>query len=156
MRNTVLLRAAIFPVPATHLCGCGSSLAREASARVLKADGLNFVTEPKPESKERPLKEESPVMVGEKIHSGSDGRVALSLLPGALLELEPNSKLAIEKLTITNGFGFPKAQSWSSWTSNRSQLNGASRLGRDRGKDSRHIGAGKFAFRAREREFKNP
>ena len=101
MGKKVLPLAAIFFVSATLLCGCGSSFSREVSARVLKTDGLNFVTGPKRESKERPLKEKSPVMVGEKIHSGSDGSVALSLLPGALLQLEPNSTLTIEKLKIT-------------------------------------------------------
>ena len=47
------------------------------------------------------MKDKSPLTVGETIHSGGDGSVALSLLPGALLQLEPNSTLTIEQLKIT-------------------------------------------------------
>ena len=101
MGNAVPPLAAFLFIATTFLCGCGSSMAREASAKVLKADGLNFVSRPKQGSNERPLKEKSPVTVGETIHSGGDGRVALSLLPGALLQLEPNSTLTIEQLKIT-------------------------------------------------------
>jgi len=88
-------------VAAALLCGCGSSVAREVSARVLQAEGLNSVTGTKKGSSGRPLGETSRVTVGERIHSGIDGRLALSLLPGTLLQLAPNSTLTIEQLKVT-------------------------------------------------------
>ena len=93
MGNMLPVLAAFLTAAATLLCGCGNSLAREVSARVLKADGLNFVTEPKQGSERAPIEGKIAGNVGETIHSGSDGSVALSLLPGALLQLEPNSTL---------------------------------------------------------------
>ena len=93
-------QAALCFAATTLLCGCGISVAREVSAKVLKADGLNFVSGAPKGSSARPLNETSRVAAGEDVHSGDDGRVALSLVPGALLQLEPNSMLTIEQLNI--------------------------------------------------------
>lgn len=58
----------------------------------------------------RPVVRGSRIHAGETIATAEDGRLAIALLPGALVQLEPESRFFIEKLALgKNGFAAAEA-----------------------------------------------
>lgn len=68
---------------------------------MLQVDGVTSVSTASRQSIDPASRPTSHVAVGETIHTGADGRMALSLVPGTLIQLEPNSTLTVERLKIT-------------------------------------------------------
>lgn len=81
------------------LTSCDGRLTRNVEPTILEAQGsLSLITVPA--GPERPLDGRTRWSAGEKLVTGADGTAAFFLLPGVLLQVEPNSELILEELTL--------------------------------------------------------
>ncbi len=95
---------------AISLAGCGSTATRDVSAAILEASGVVVIVDSRTTTPNQMKESDRRVAPGFILKTGTDGRLALALLPGALIQLEPNSQLLIEQITIgKNGFASEEA-----------------------------------------------
>ena len=90
------LRFSLAGLAALLATGCSGKITREATALVLAVDGSAFLEESSPHK----VKAGSSFKTGETLRTTGDGTVAILLLPGALLQLGPNSAAKVKELSI--------------------------------------------------------
>lgn len=90
---------------AASLVSCESTIIHDASSVIFDLGGTVLITRPESGAGPYILREDAHPKAGDIIETAQDGRVSLALLPGALLQVEPDSKLLIEKIKLgKNGF----------------------------------------------------
>lgn len=99
------MRLAALLVGLVSLLGCGEHALRGVKGPVLETRGTVFVSSTGSGQESGRLRDRPSVQAGDVIETGDDGQAAFALLPGALVLIEPGSKLRIEELKLgKNGF----------------------------------------------------
>ncbi|MDQ3119008.1 MAG: FecR family protein [Verrucomicrobiota bacterium] len=95
----------LFILAGTVLAGCDMAIPPLVRATSLEVSGTVHVTAVESDATKRNLQAHAPLRAGDTIETGENSRLAFLLLPGALIQLEPRSKLLIEEITLRkNGF----------------------------------------------------
>ncbi len=95
---------------AASLASCENTITRQATARVLDLSGTVFITPAEPGATKSNMDSGAHPKAGDIIETGENGRAAFSLLPGALILLEPDSTVLIEEIKLgKNGFASAEA-----------------------------------------------
>lgn len=90
---------------------CSERLARDVSAAVLASSGFATITRAEREPG-APVTVGARVLPGGTLHTGSDAMISLMLMPGALVQIGPNSTVRLEKLRLAkNGYATDEAMS---------------------------------------------
>jgi len=91
----------VLGIAALTATGCTGKITRETTATLLALEGSVLIQGSAQGEASRAAQPRAQIRKGETVRTGSDASAALMLLPGALIQLGPDSALRIEKLALT-------------------------------------------------------